>query len=282
MKERLILIISAVLFTVLFSVALLIPKDRFEYPESDDEFNIAILGDSTFDNNVSGPYLDEFLAQKSGAHVYSYAMGGTTASKISKGKEPDFYMDKFNFYNLADIIVSKNLCTVFDDTKYVCYYDSDGLEKVRNLSRMNFEDCDVLIINYGINDSMIGIPVYGRNENDIYSYAGAMRSGISEIRKKYPDLKIVLDSVTFANYQTREQGVIVTKNNDMNGIRAAYNEALRKIADEDGEIYFFDSSKFMDVNEENWEEYYFDGIHFLYQTKELFSEEMAKYLETIK
>ncbi len=64
--------------------------------------------------------------------------------------------------------------------------------------------------------------------------------------------------------------------------REAYNEELKKIADEYENVYYFDFSDTLDININNHEQYLIDGIHFNDEGKEAYSAALADFIGEIK
>ena len=64
--------------------------------------------------------------------------------------------------------------------------------------------------------------------------------------------------------------------------REEYNKELVKIADEFDNVYYFEVSGVMDINDENFAQYLCDGIHYNDYGKETYAKALAAYMEEIK
>ena len=268
------------LFAIAFSAAFFITPQKTYKPEDENKLNIIILGDSIFNNDLSGKGLIEYLREDESVEVLDGCFGGTTAARMSWGNEPDYYTDKFNFYNIADILVTGNKSTAFDNTYYTSFSHYMSTDKINRIGAADADEFDFIVINYGLNDSLLEIPTYGRDKYDQGTYAGAMRSGIEEITDKFPNTAIIVDSVTYAACPKVKNDESTIRDNE--AFRREYNEALKQIADEYDNVYYFDSEEFLELNADNYGTYLVDGVHFLDTTKELFADRFTEYLGQLK
>ncbi len=281
-KNILIFAVSATAFAAIFAVSLLIPNRKYEFFGKEDRLDILVMGDSIMDNTLDGNNICALLNNYIEADVKNCAIGGTTACSINKNNEIDYCFDKLNFYNLADVAVTGNLTTVFDDSYLLDNTVSDAIIKTKYLAYTDLGNCDFLIVQYGMNDSTMKIPASSDDKYDQATFGGVMRKGIEQIHERYPDLPIVLNTVTYAHieYNVRDKHVIY--DTKANGLMDAYNAELRSIAEENDNVYLFDVKEYLDINETNYTEYLMDGIHLNFEAKKLFAESLAEYLRELK
>lgn len=283
-KKRIVSIISTIVFTVLFILTVLFaaPSRKYAFPLDENKIQIVIVGDSIFCNSLGNTEtLAAFLEKETGCEMQNCSVGGTCASKLNNGKELDYYSDKLNFYNVSDTLISGNPATFKDDVKNLSIIFSDANNKMKFLLATDLKKADYLIVNYGINDAFLRVPSKSDDPEDEYTYAGAMRHGIRMISEKYPDLKIIIPEVT---YTTLIQGGERDEYYDSKTavFREEYNKELVKIADEFDNVYYFEVSGVMDINDENFAQYLCDGIHYNDYGKETYAKALAAYMEEIK
>ncbi len=283
MKKK-VFIISTIVFVLIFAALALfvLPNKKYTFPLYEEKTNILIVGDSMFCNNIFGSEnLAEYLTKKTDCEMQNCSIGGTCASKINKNNELDYYSDKLNFYNISDIICTGNLASASDNVKSLSVAFPDAYYKLKFLAGTDPAKEDILIINYGINDCFMRVKCTSDNPYDEYTYGGAMRQGIKRISEKYPDLTIIIPEITYTtliqNGERDEAFDEITAE-----YREEYNEELKKIASEYNNVYFFPSSDYIEINDENYEEYLFDGIHFNVNGKEAYSSALAEYIGEIK
>ena len=186
-----------------------------------------------------------------------------------------------NFYNVSDVICSKNPATINDDVRNLSIVLNDANSKMKFMLGTDLNKVDFLIINYGINDAFLRVPAKSDNPEDEYTYSGAMRRGIKMISEKYPDLKIIIPEITYTTLiQEGERDEYYDAKTA--AYRDEYNEELINIAGEFDNVYYFKISDFMSINDNNFASYLCDGIHFNDLGKETYAKAIAEYMEEIK
>ena len=284
-KKRIISIIAFVFFAVLFAVMALfvIPKKKYSFPLNENKLNIAIVGDSLFcnkSNKAGEKNLAETLENKLDCEMLNCSIGGTCASKLNDGGEPDYYSDKLGFYNVSNIICTGNKASVSDNVRSLSASFPDAFVKLKFLAGTNFDKEDILIVNYGINDAFMRVPAVSNDKYDEFTYAGAVRCGVERIIKEYPNLKIVLPEVTYTTlvYFGESDGYYDEITAEY---RAAYNAELKSLADEYKNVYYFDFSNVLEINNDNHDKYLIDGIHFNEEGKEVYASALADFIGEI-
>ena len=282
-KKKTVYLIAFIISVILFAglAVFVIPRKKYTFPLYENKLNIVIVGDSLFCNKYGAKNLAETLEGKLDCEMLNCSVGGTCASKLNDGGEPDYYSDKLGFYNISNIICTGNKASVSDNVRRLSASFDDAFSKLKLLAGTNFQKEEILIVNYGINDAFLRVPAVSNDKHDEFTYAGAVRCGIERIVKEYPDLKIILPEVTYTTlvYFGESDGYYDEITAEY---RAAYNEELKKIADEYENVYYFDFSDTLDININNHEQYLIDGIHFNDEGKEAFSSALADFIGEIK
>lgn len=279
MKNKNILFaILVAAFVIVFAVLAIfvIPMRKYSFPFDKSKMNIVIVGDSTFCNDVDGEELGSYLAQRVDAEVYNYSIGGTTAARLNYDGEIDYYMDKFNFYNVSDIMITGNKSTVYDNVRSVIFINENAVTNIERLAATDLSKCQVLVVDYGINDYLSRVPASSSNKNDESTYGGALRKGVTEIRKKYPNLKIVICTVPYVMV-VKDNGEI-SMNSGEDGLVDAYNAEIKKIAEESENVYCFNIEEGMNITEANYNEYHVDYVHFNAKAKEIIADSLAEFI----
>ena len=281
-KKKTVSLISFIVFVLLFAVlaVFVIPRKIYSFPLNENKLNIVIVGDSLFCNKSGEKNLAEILESKLDCEMLNCSLGGTCASKLNDGGEPDYYSDKLCFYNISNIICTGNKASVLDNVRRLSVSVNDALPKIKLLAGTNYDKEDILIVNYGVNDAFLRVPAVSNDKHDEFTYAGAVRCGIERIMHEYPDLKIILPEVTYATFvyygESDEYYDEVTAE-----YRAAYNAELMKIAEEYENVYYFDFSDSLEINNDNYEQYMSDGIHLNDEGKEAFASALADFIGEI-
>lgn len=283
-KKKIVFIISAAAFTLLFALlaVFVFPKKKYTFPLDTSKTDIIIVGDSLYANGINDVReLASFVLEATDAEVQNCSIGGTTASKLNKGNEVDYYGDLLNFHNVSNIICTHDISSVSDNVKSLTSNYDASYVKMKYLVGTDLNKEDFLIVNYGINDVNLRVRTKSENPYDEYTFAGAMRAGIKRIHEKYPDLKIIIGEVTYTTYI--QNGEPDESFDEVTGTyRVEYNEELKKIANEFDNVYFFEISQYMEINKDNYETYLADGLHLNEEGKKRYSAALAEYLEELK
>ena len=281
-KKKTVFIIAFAVFTVIFTLlaVIVIPRKKYSFPLDEGKLNVVIVGDSLFCNKFGEKNLAETLQDTLECEMLNCSVGGTCASKLNNGGEPDYYSDKLGFYNVSNIICTGNKSSVSDNVRTLSASFDGAFPKIKLLAGTNFDKEDILVVNYGINDAFLRVPAVSDDRYDEYTYAGAMRCGIERIRKEYPDLKIVIGEVTYTTLvlfgQSDGYYDEVTAE-----YRQAYNDELRKIASEYDNVYYFDFSDYLEIDFDNQDKYLIDGIHFNDEGKKIYAASLADFIGEI-
>lgn len=281
-KNVLIFSAAAVIFAIVFAASLFLADRKYEFPIETDKMNILVMGDSIMENNLDGNNISMLLNNYLEADVIDCAIGGSTAVNMNTDKELDYYMDRFNFYNMSNILLNGNLTTVYDNEYVTDNIISDAVKKAKYLAYTDLDKCDYLIIQYGMNDSTAGIGAASDDRYDPTTFGGVMRTGIEQIHNEHPDLKIIVNTVTYAHIEYEIGGKLVVVDTKDNGIMDAYNEELKSIAEDYDNVNLFDVSRVLDINKNNYRDYLVDGIHLNSSAKKIFAESLADYLRELE
>lgn len=239
----LITIASIALIFICFVPAILI------FNKKQEAYDIWFVGDSLFAGSSDGKSIPSFVANETGFSVLNAGFGGLT---MARAKNID-YSDVSLSYNLVDIsegIKNKDLSFAalnrFKLNQYhVDYWDKHALD----LSKAAIDKCKYIFIGYGTNDSFIPNPVENEYDKyDIYTYAGALRTAIENIKKGMPNAELVLVTPPFNNIDPE------------NKVLSAYVAKELEIADEYG-LYVINNYELSGINKENYEKFLIDGVH---------------------
>lgn len=141
--------------------------------------NIIFLGDSIFGNYSDRRSIPEQLHAMSGANVFNCGWGGATAAQNGARSFP----------GMLEALLSGDLNTSPTDSQFhagLTKYLSDN-----SLEDLNSPDT-ILVLHYGINDYIQGIPVETSDRHDPYSLCGSMRNGIEQIQELLPEASVII------------------------------------------------------------------------------------------
>lgn len=250
---------------------------KWQQEEVSYSCDIVMLGDS-----ILGQYRDETsvaarLEALLGKPVYNGALGGTCMSRNDLEMRLGYTKDCLSVTALAEAIAMQDFGvqqTIRSRESATEYFGNI----IDDLDAIDFDDVEILLIGAGVNDYHAGTPIYPEDDGyDEYTYVGALRSVIRDIRGAYPNLRIVLISPTYTWY--REKNLTCEEYNLGGGVLEQYVEAERQVANE-MDVEFIDLYHDFYPNRqwEDWEIYTIDGLHPNEEGRTLIAEKIADYL----
>lgn len=266
-------IVSGAAFAALF--ILTFPDGAKNVPSL--QYDIVIFGDSLFGetrDETAIPAQLQALTQKS---VYNAAMGGTSAARTETDRRLDYGKGSLSLVGLTRAVMTgdfgpQQASRIRESATEYFPEVVDGLEQV------DFSQVEIVLIQHGLNDYHAGVPIDNpENPYDEYSYLGALRKAVLALRRKNPELRIVLVTPTYTWYPARE---MTCEEMDMGGgVLADYVEAMQEAAKELEleliDVYqdFLSHDHFRD-----WERYTKDGVHPNAEVRGRLAEEIAEAL----
>ena len=231
--------------------------------------DIIFLGDSILASEGSKGYVAERLEEALGLTVVNGCFGGSSAAWTDKE------YNYLSLYSLSKSIVTGNFAqqkSTHIEASSTQYFVS----RVEELAQVDFNQADILLIHYGVNDYHIGREIYGEQQYDPYSFLGAMGYAVDVIKTKYPDLRVVLVTPTYAWYP--EQGGTCGDLDFGGGTLEEYVNALITFAEEkDLEVIDQYHGLFPDTKKDDWSRYTIDGVHLNDTGNELVAEQLTDY-----
>ena len=222
---------------------------------------IVNMGDSIFGNARPPKDISTYLQNISGATVYNCAFGGCRMSTHNG------HWDAFSMYRLADAIVSGDW-SLQDEALSYDDRTSYAEEPLALLKTLDFNNIDILTINYGTNDWNSSKKIDSdTNAYDTDTFLGALRYSLRKIQEAYPALKIVIVSVTWRCQFDADRNVIQDISdwgNYYDVLLGEFYEAQKNCALENG-LQFIDLFS-IGINKYN-ATYYFDGTDGTHQNE---------------
>lgn len=215
-------------------------KTPVTYPDLSG-WNIVFFGDSVIGNYTGTTSIPCVTAGLTGARVYNLGLGGGSASKFPNRED----------YALTDIIHA-----LLTQTPEALPSDTQVYLGMKELlaDAPNGQYC--FVINYGLNDYFAGAPIASQDPYDLYTYSGAYRTAISELREAYPDCYIILDTPNFCinfnygmDYRFDVQHTMIDYVDTLQIVAAEFNVGL------------LDNYNELGITKENFGTYLADGTH---------------------
>lgn len=208
------------------------------YPDLSD-WCLVLLGDSVLANYSDSTAIPEYVTSLSGASVYNFAIGGTSAARRGEGKDlPDILEDL-----IAENVIISEQGNMFAPNGTISEY-------------LNGKKL-CIVLNYGINDYYSGVPVENPNDpNDLATYIGSLRTCIHKLQTILPDACYIIMTPTHVQLFGRGTEIV----SDKGSVFSAYIDAADELSSEMG-LYFLDNYRDYIITENNVHNYLADGTH---------------------
>lgn len=238
-------VVIGVFACVIVACAVLVVLDRDAYKKSDlmEECRIVCLGDSIWGLVKDETGIASLVENMTGATVDNYAVPGSTAS--------DF--DTTVIENLDE----RNLCRIIGQMQAE---DSKKSREILDIEAA-LQEADYLILAYGLNDYFQGFEADTKEKEDLYTYEGALKNAVEYVKKKYPNVKIVLVGQTYCQFYA--YGIVEDDSDTRDfggGVGTDYVQAAARLAKEYG-LLFVDMYQEIPMNEWNGIKYLEDATH---------------------
>lgn len=193
---------------------------------------IVIMGDSIFAHTTDESSVANLLGNLMNVSVADVSFGGSCMSYIDKDARMDNNHDAFCMAALTQAVLAEdfryqhNANVRLNATEY---FD----ERVALLETIDFSQVNILIIDHLLNDYQISANVEcGSDEYDEYTYEGAMRSVITQLKEEYPNLRIIVVAPVKSWYT--DDCISSSEYDFGNGTIDKYIEVQKEITDELG------------------------------------------------
>lgn len=262
------------------AVLLLLP---FLSKKGRDEYHMVFLGDSVIGNEENGSVV-QTVGNILGMSTFNGAFGGSSLSVYKDREWGSVSSNQWCMARLAEAIAYDDWYAQLASMSYADSYKDVNMqalsyfeERMNALSKIDFDEVDVLIIEHGTNDYNAGRGLDNIEEPyDTTTFGGALRYSLKLLQEAYPDMEIVLITPVYCEFgEHLEQ---TCHDTDFGGgTLDEYVRLEQQIAAQYGVICInaYDNSG---INRENAKEYLMDGLHLSDKGVRLVGEYLAKEL----
>lgn len=225
-------------------------------------YRIVCLGDSIIGNERGDTSITAYMERTLGEPVYNGAFGGTTMTCRFRDNRAAVTDDCLSMAELS-LAISLQDFAVQNAGVTGCSPMDYFPESMYDFQRIDFDEVEILLIEHGVNDYLAGVPLDNEQDpHDIYTFGGALRYTLENLRERYPNMRVILTTPTFCWYKFTEQDC--TQVDFGHGILEDYVELELEIAAEYGvevlDNYHNSAIQAGDTYEE-WQVYTIDGVH---------------------
>lgn len=229
---------------LLEGLTMLLDREReapTDYPDL-SEYAFVFFGDSVIATAKGSHSIPGVVSGLTGAQSYNLAVGGIAATVDPKSD--------FSLPYMVEVFIAGGDERVNQESDY-----QQGLNEY---IAANVDKKLVFVLNFGLNDYFGGHPVSSENPEDLGTYTGALRAGISLLKTTYPEAEIIVQVPTYTNYFS--EGTDVLCEDGSRRVLKDYADAAIMISEEMG-VFCLDNYYEFEMNGSNYEVYLSDGCH---------------------
>ena len=212
------------------------------------EETIVFFGDSVIGNYTLSNSIPNVAGALTGATAYNLGLGGTPAARPDSGATC--------LVSIVDAFLAADPSLLPADSQARL-----GLEEYLDAAPAQSDSAAsdtpyCFIINYGLNDYFMGLPISSEDPYDVSTFTGAFRTVIRNLRTAYPEARILVNTPNFTSYFNNGTDAM----SDHGHQHVDYVEALIALASE-ADVELVDVYHELDINADNHPAYLLDGCH---------------------
>lgn len=246
-----------------------------------NEYDAVFFGDSIMASDHSDWWdISTLVGNELGIATLNAGFGGYTMSNMDVTGMPGDYRDEYSMTGLSESVRIGNFKTQImasqKDAPLTIWYFP---EVAQRLQSVDWSSVKYIFIEHGANDYLFGVPVDDENDKyNAYTFGGALRKSIENIRSGAPGAKIILMTPIYMNPDGMKGDC-----NEINyggGYLRDYVEKEKEIAAEYG-VYLIDDFTEIDINKDNYEQYIPGGLHPNLEGNTLIAENICRHLKEL-
>lgn len=226
---------------------------------------VLFLGDDIFSYGDSSTSIASYVGAQTDAVIYNCGFSGSTMASVCAPFTPEYCNDAFSFVRIASAIASNDF-SLIDEYKYGAdIYTPEFEDAITTLESIDFNQLDILIIDYGTHDYQQEIIMTNVNNlSASNSYSGALILGVQKLQEAYPHLRIAVVSPTFCFYDEGNgtlTGGDIRRVGETEDHLAGYISAIASACVDPLYITFLDCYLGSSLNVQTAQQYMDDAIH---------------------
>ena len=232
------------------------------------DLQLVFMGDSIFDAHRDGTGIPYLTAVQCDADVYNLAIGGTAAALDDGEPAENENWSSWCLVGMVKALKGEVPTSVFEGTNAKAVLDTPGVD---------FSETDYFIIEYGVNDFFEGIPLDDSGTAfNLYTYVGALRYAVVNLRELAPDATIILCSPHYCQFFKNNQyigdgNVLSNAHGTLFNYKGKCLYVVREQQTEQLDAYFD-----LGIDGYTAKEYLEDGIHLTDKGRQVYADALAK------
>lgn len=186
--------VISVLLVIVILCLLCLPEKK------EKRYDMVFLGDSVVGNVWMHPGITDVMEERLGKTVFNGAFGGTRMSFWNENSQGSRASSEWCMVRLAQAICNDDWGSQLATVSYANHYQMTNTQaldyfydRMIQLSQIDFEQVEILLIEHGTNDYNVGRPLDNpENAFDETTFGGALRSSLALLQKTYPQMHIIL------------------------------------------------------------------------------------------
>ncbi len=244
---------------------------------------ILVFGNSPFsDDRGTEGNLANLIAKKTGATVYNCSVSGSYLAAQNPHFDAEVApMDAYTFYWLVTLADSGVTNQYYKSAVEALGEDAppEAQEVFDTLMNLDLNTVDVIALMYDATDYFLGHQMYSDdNATDIEQFTGNMAAGIELIQERYPHIRIIVMSPTYAFAMT-EEGEYVSSDMYTYGQDVLSTYVIMQFSATASHSVTFVDNLYNSVTEDNASEYLTDNIHLNQAGRNLLADRFMEALE---
>lgn len=224
--------------------------------------DIVVFGDSIIAYSQDELSVANMIAENTGLDVYDLSFGGTLMSYRAADETLAACTNNLCMAAISKAILADDYALQINNhttDSATDYFE----ERIRGFETLDLSNTDIVMIEQCINDYNCAVPIGDADSESEYTYCGAMKMVVNNIRRANPDIRIIILSPTMKWIDENTKAIDVDYGG---GTYEEYVSAQRSMAERLG-VEYIDLTHIYD---EPWEmqeltvcgyEYTVDGTH---------------------
>ena len=244
----------------------------------DGDYEVICFGDSVMAGYYGAGTIPDYVEKRSGRKTLNAAFGGLPMSELNGYPKAGDAAGMFSMVELSKALVNKDFSLQIMATKsQIEAFPSAWVNTAERLNTLDYSAVKFVLIEQGVNDYLLGKPLDDESDRyNEYTFAGALRVSIENVRKALPDATIVLVTPLFMQTEGMEDDCTVTDFGG--GTLPEYVAKEKEVAAEYG-LTCVDNFYGSGITRENFKTYLYDGLHTLEEANQLIVDNIVKNVE---
>ncbi len=252
--------------------------------EDDGVTTVLCLGDDYFADGRGTDSIPDLMENYlPNSRIINASFAGSTLSTLDTLYDFDTCQDAFTPYWIINAMVLRDytIMNLSLDTEYLTIQDDTYKETYEEITTIDLNDVDVIVMMYGMNDYLQNRLVTNVADlKDIRAYSGAFQATVDKIQENYPHIRIIFSSPTIS-FVENEEGELVNTNiysNDY-AFQVGYNNAINATVVNNMYVSYVDNYYGNEITHENYSEYLSDNWHLNKKGRDVIAKKLSAVID---